>query len=125
MLVGRFAVAVDDTGGFSLPGEWLFMTSDGGNLCLVPDANEKCLVLLPKTLFDDEVLRVKRSTDLNEQKQRDSIGMSCREVSVGENGRIVIPVEMREKAGILSMATLVGCVRVVKIWSSDVESAEY
>lgn len=122
MFVGQFEVLLDGEGMLSLPEEWQFMISGFGKLCLVPDACERCLVLLPKTLFDEEILRLERSTDSEDQKQLDLIRMHYREISVDEQGgRIAIPLAMREKAGILSAAKLVGCIRAVKIKSSSTE----
>jgi len=116
--VGRFDVPVDVAGAFPLPEEWRFMAMDG--VYLVPDPCEKCLLLLTKETWDNEVALLKRSHDSDAPILLDQITKNGQEVSIDEDGRILIPIALRTQVGIASNASLLGCIRVIKIWATDV-----
>jgi len=120
VLVGRFDVPLDASGSFLVPEEWRFMMRNGGDVCLVLDLHEKCLLLLTKKALDDEVALLKRSHDLDAPIMLDQITKNAHVVSVAGDGRIVIPIALRTQVGITSSATLLGSVRVIKVWATDV-----
>jgi len=123
VIVGRFDVAIDMGGSFTLPEEWQFMVADDRNVCLMPDPQENCLLLLTKETLDDEVARLKRSVESDARLMIDQIAKNAHVFSVGKSGQIVIPAAQREYANIRSSATLLGCVRVAKVWASEVLNA--
>jgi len=118
VLIGRFDVKVTGSGTLVLPRDWRSLLVEDGAVCIMPDLHEPCLLLVRKSTLDQEIARLQdRKNGPDDERTLKCLSETARLVQVSEGGRLVIPAELRESAGIGKMASLVGNVRCVKVWS--------
>ncbi|MDR1682042.1 MAG: cell division/cell wall cluster transcriptional repressor MraZ [Candidatus Symbiothrix sp.] len=97
---------------------------DDQRLVLTPDLYQKCLVLYPRAAWEAEKNNMRSRLDLYDEEQ-----MSIYEAYVGRAnpvemdsmGRILIPKEFADEAGLKSDVRFVGIDDKIKVW----DEAEY
>lgn len=107
VFVGRYDQTLSPSGAFTVPEDWRFGVSGSRAFYILPDGSERCLDLVRGDSMERELAAVGMSA-LPEA--------ACRIVA-DEEWRIEIPRHLREMAGISDEVSLVGCFRMVKIWS--------
>ena len=79
--------------------------------------------VLSQEAFDDRVQTVKNSDLVPAKKAAilGSLSMLCREASVNDQGKLLVPKDLSEKAGILadSEVTLVGRGMHFEVWNNE------
>ena len=122
MLLGRFDVKVDKRGCVRIPSEWRKAMGIPSQMYLVKDAHEQCLDLIPKGRFDEYA-----SSDISDPDEsaiRDQIKQGAQLVTIGNSGRVRLDKNLRVEAAIHDTVAMVGEMRYVKLWNSDMLVAE-
>jgi len=120
VLMGRYDVKITGVGTLVLPRDWRSSLVEDGVVYVMPNLHERCLILLRKSALDDEIARLQtQMDDPNAKTTLKSITENAKLLQVDGRGRIVIPADQREFAGIGKMVSLVGNVRCVTVWATE------
>ncbi|MFV0482706.1 MAG: division/cell wall cluster transcriptional repressor MraZ [Bacteroidales bacterium] len=117
----RYQALVDDKGRFVLPSAY---KKQMGELALEPlvitmDPYKKCLHIYPKDYWEDELDRMEEMLDVDVPEQADFLEELYErfvEVTMAANGRLSIPVEYREYAGLKKEVLLSGVKNMIVLW---------
>jgi MraZ protein len=123
MFLGQHKHSLDAKGRLSIPKKFLEPLSDPGRARMFYGTRglEGCLFLLLSDDWEDLVKQV-RSSSLGDPKVRGFSRMffsMARELPVDGTGRILLPQEYRELAGIDREVLLVGVDRRIELWSPE------
>jgi len=118
--VGRYQHSLDDKGRLILPAKFRFGFERGGNLSPQIDG---CIGLWDQGGFQRQVSQ--RESVVNEgdkaarNKARYWASLS-REIEFDKQGRFVLPIDIREYAGISSEVIIVGALDHIELWDPTV-----
>ena len=123
LLCGTAEVAVDAKGRFALPVRYrdALRADRDGDCCLTRSVSEPCLWLYPGSEWErvaEQLSALPGLTDpLCRALQRQVLGgaVSCRPDS---QGRLLLPPELREAAGLEKRAFLIGFGNKLELWSA-------
>lgn len=123
MLIGRYASKVSSKGRVAVP---VKLREDLGKTAIIAQGYEKSLLLVAKTRWQDltSFLSDKPLTLGTARDTERFLYGSAFEAEFDEQGRIVIPQELRTFAGLTSEAVFLGLGQRVEIWSRE-RWAEY
>jgi len=121
VFVGRFDVSVNTDGIFMLPDDLKYILNAGSTVYLVPDGMEKCLDLIPKEEMENELARIRKQVKSDPRTNEILITMeqTASKIRIDSLGCIKIPKNLRLLVGIANEATLVGAIRMIKIWDPN------
>jgi MraZ protein len=92
------------------------------NKCMLTKFKDSYLTLYPyelwKEIFGAGVAKLRRS-DEDAIRLRRLLGMNSMEASLDPQGRIVVPAEYCQHAGIEKRVLIIGCMDEVQIWSPE------
>src|SRR5437667_11409632 len=108
MFIGRYQHTIDPKGRVSIPARYrTTLTQYEGNLIVVPQ--EQCLDVYPFTAWERVVGALNDQSQFDERLRR--VGRlwisRAKEVGLDRAGRILLPPDSRQQAGIAKAATLV------------------
>lgn len=81
-----------------------------------------CLVAYPQSVWERKAAELLEGDSLDpglQQYTRLVVGEADDELNFDQQGRVVIPIRLREAARLTDRVTLVGCVNRVEIWAKD------
>jgi MraZ protein len=117
---GRFDHAIDGKGRVSLPARYReSMAAMREDILVATTSDDRCLRAYPLRAFNEfeEKLAQKPSLDSRLRRlMRHYVGNAC-ECPVDGMGRVLIPPDLREYAGLQREVVFVGQVRFIEIWS--------
>lgn len=121
---GINAINIDAKGRLAIPARYRTSLDEsaGGQLIVTIDTDESCLLLYPLPFWEEIEQKVQALPALNpavRRIQRLLIGHAT-EVELDTNGRILLPVVLREYAQLEKEAMLVGQGNKFEIWSKPV-----
>lgn len=124
MLRGIAAVNVDPKGRFAMPVRYRPQLELGEKpqLVLTIDTEERCLLLYPMLAWEDienKLSKLPSFDPATRRVQRLLIGHAT-ECECDGQGRLLIPPELRDYAGIEKKLVLLGQGNKLEIWSEDV-----
>jgi len=125
MFRGINTVNLDEKGRIAIPvrcRELLDACCNDGQLIITIDTEEHCLLMYPLTYWEDIESKIERLPSFNyasRRIQRLLIGHAT-EVLLDSQGRILLPQELREYAGLQKKAVLVGQGKKFEIWDAKV-----
>ena len=120
---GNHAYKVDPKYRISIPTSW--RPESGGilNLQLSSDRGLPLIKVINEGAYSELVERIKSSDKTPREKSEllRLLAMRCREVTLNDQGKLLIPKDLSEKAGIApeSTVTLAGCGIHFEVWSKD------
>jgi MraZ protein len=118
MLTGSYAVTVTAEGRVTVPGQVRAGLAAGVYLC--PGLERGSLLLLPMETWARIRERVGASDLLDESVQPllRLLGMGC-EARLDSQGRLAIPAQLRERAGIERAAVMIGAFNRLELWNAQ------
>jgi MraZ protein len=124
-ITGTFTHTVDEKRRLSVPAKW---REFGTELALILWPKEKvgwCIRVLPPKKWADLVQQIENmpSDDPNKTFLTRFIGRRAVQVSVDNAGRICLPPDMAERAGIKDKAVLLGMFNKYEIWNPALAEA--
>ena len=119
LLTGKYKATLDEKGRISLPSP-LRKALNESELYLGKGI-ENCLWLYPKGDYKKMVDVVNETTDFFSENDRKIRGwvFSFQKVEIDKNGRIQIPQNFREIAGLLKDCRFTGQYEYIEIWDED------
>jgi MraZ protein len=121
LLTGKYKAALDEKGRINLPAP-LRKALDESELFL-GEGMENCLWLYPKNEYMEMLKEVKESTHPFSQKDRNIrrwlYSFQKVEVDKNKNGRIQIPQNIREIAGLSKDCIITGQYEYIEIWDEE------
>ena len=116
MLVGRYNQNIDAKGRVNIPSKF---RSSLGETFIVAVGDEKCVNIYPLDEWDAFMERV-ASVDVEDRAMiMRYIQDASAECDLDSQGRVVIPPEIREYAGLSKEIVVVGEQRKIEVWSLD------
>jgi len=117
---GRYDQKVDKKGRTSCPSAYRkLLTSESEESLVLVSAFEPCLRAYPQSSWRNFLKNLSDKSSFNPQVtmvKRAIIG-SAKEVPLDKLGRVLIPGDLRDYAGIDSQAVFVGSLQYIEIWS--------
>lgn len=123
MFRGINSATLDSKGRVALPTrvrESLDAVSDG-KLVVTIDTRDRCLLLYPLPLWEEVHKRLDALSNMNPNSrivQRLIIGYAT-DLEPDANGRLLLPAQLREYAGLDKRLNLVGQTNKIEIWSEE------
>jgi DNA-binding transcriptional regulator/RsmH inhibitor MraZ len=120
---GNHAYKVDPKYRISILTSWRPEPGGNLNLQLSSDHGLPMIKVLDEVAYSELVNRVK-SSDKTQREQGETLrllAMSVREVTLNDQGKLLIPKDLSEKAGIAPESTVIlaGCGIHFEVWSKD------
>ncbi len=119
MLVGKYQNSIDAKSRMIIPAKF---REELGTKCVVSKALDHCLEIHPMEeweSFVNEKLKVLSSFDPKARQLARYFASSAVECEVDKQGRLTIPQELREYAGIEKELVTVGAFEKIEVWSKD------
>lgn len=122
ILLGRYDRKLGRDKLLTLPVEWLSVLGDARHVFVLPDKSERCLNVIPPPVMEKELDRLRWEVlkDPEMLPALQTIGSMTEQLDLDRRHRIRISDKLLEWVGIKKSAVLVGCVRVIKVWSPEV-----
>ena len=92
-----------------------------GENCVITKGNDGCLFLLPKVEMDNILNKIENLSIFNSQLQKPLrfLFSSAVEIEEDNQGRFLLPANLREFAGITKDVVFVGVGNRAELWSED------
>ena len=123
MLIGSYEHTFDAKGRVFIPSKWRDNIGDMMvvTLGLLDSKSDRCIYGMSAPewdVFSDKLSKLP-ITDLGGQAVRRSLYASAAACEVDKQGRILIPAQLREQAGLVKDVTLIGVGDRVEIWDPE------
>ena len=120
---GTFAHSLDERGRIAVPARYREALADGGVLTRSPDG---CLELYPLQEFENtaQELAAERANRQRGRRLRREIYGRSWDVELDQQGRILIPQELREAARLRGPTVLLGRRECIEIWNQELWERE-
>ncbi|HIU26023.1 MAG TPA: division/cell wall cluster transcriptional repressor MraZ [Candidatus Copromorpha excrementigallinarum] len=119
MFVGKFNNSIDSKSRMIVPAK--FREGLGGK-CIIAKALDKCLTIYPVDeweKFAEEKLEILPAGNPQARKLKRHFYSSAAECDVDKQGRLTLPQELKEYAGIEKDLITVGSNKTIEIWSRE------
>lgn len=116
MLIGQYKSAVNEKGRCALPSKFRSVL---GNNVIVAKWYEGCLVIISPKKFGDLIEKITGKTEVLIRSVRDTdrfILGSSYEIVLDDQGRMVIPKQLRDFASIGDEAVFIGLANRIEVW---------
>lgn len=123
MFYGRFAHSIDDKGRLILPSK---IREQLGLAVYATRGMDRCLFLFPRSEWErlsEKIHQLPLTKKKARQFRRFFYGEAA-ELQVDKQGRILIPGYLREYAGLVSDAVLIGADEHLELWNADAYEQE-
>ncbi|WGZ95671.1 MAG: division/cell wall cluster transcriptional repressor MraZ [Candidatus Thiothrix putei] len=123
MFRGISSISIDPKGRFAMPAKYRedIVENAGGQIVITVDHTDKCLLVYPL----DQWLKVEKTLmslpNMNRRvrnMQRLILGHAA-ELDLDAQGRVLLPIPLREYAGLDKRAVLVGQANKLELWNAD------
>ena len=118
LFTGTFHHTLDAKGRLTIPNKLRVLTPEGGTLV---EGAESCLHFFPPEAWQTQVERMLQLDDLT-AGARDALRKffaSAEECQFDRQGRITIPIDLRQSAGITKDVAVVGVGTKIEIWKLE------
>lgn len=118
MFLGKYRHSLDAKGRLAIPAKFREHLPTGTVVTIAPDG---CLRVYPPEEFAAmrSNLRLSEATSPNERNLVRRLFSEAKDLDFDAQGRVLIPAELREQAGISSSAVIIGANNVVEVWSEE------
>ena len=120
--LGEYEATIDTKGRFLLPaGFKKQLPQEGGELFVINRGFEKCLTLYPMSSWEPIFSEISKLNDFDPKVRefRRYFFNGATELELDSAGRLLIPPNLREHAGIEKDIVLVGSVQKIEIWDKN------
>jgi MraZ protein len=117
--LGEYEATVDQKGRFLLPaGFKKQLPEQGGNLFVINRGFEKCLTLYPQQSWDPIFLQISKLNDFDPKVRefRRYFLNGATQVELDSAGRLLLPKNLTEHAGLQKDIVLVSALNKIEIW---------
>ncbi|WP_093068559.1 division/cell wall cluster transcriptional repressor MraZ [Thiothrix caldifontis] len=127
MFRGISSISIDPKGRFAMPAKYRedIVENAGGQIVITVDHTDKCLLVYPM----DQWLKVEKTLmslpNMNRRvrnMQRLILGHAA-ELDLDAQGRVLLPIPLREYAALDKRAVLVGQANKLELWDADIWDA--
>ena len=117
VFLGEYQHSVDDKGRMVLPSRFRSGLADG---CVVTKGQERCLFVFPMARWREEVERFSSlpRTDARARRLARSFFAGASAQELDANGRVQLPPNLRDYAGLGKEVTVIGVSDRVEIWNT-------
>ena len=129
MLIGTYSHALDSKGRVFIPSKW---RESVGDMLIVmhwilPGHDQCCLFAMSLNEWDQFSARLSQlpMTDLAAQEVKRRLYANAAACEVDKQGRILLPAQLRDLAGIRSDATLIGVGNRIELWNPSALEDHY
>ena len=121
---GTIDAKTDEKGRVFVPSQFrkILQREEEEGLVLRRDIFEHCLVLYPKSVWDEQVDAVRARTNTFDRHQRQGLRLftaDAEEITLDSGGRMLIPRRYLEHAGIKNDVRFIGVDDTIEIWSKQ------
>ena len=121
---GNIDAKLDDKGRVFVPSSFrkILQREESQGLILRRDVFQKCLVLFPKEVWDEQVDAITARTSMFDRQGRDALRRfvaGAENVAMDSGGRILIPRRYLEEADIKSDVRFIGVDNTIEIWQKQ------
>ncbi len=120
MLIGEYRYSVDPKGRIFVPAK---LREETGDTFIVSKAMDDCLNLYTPEQWKMFSEKLTSLSDIKARSVKRFIFSTAQEVNVDSQGRICIPQNLREYAGLTKEAVIIGVETRIEIWSAEAYSA--
>ena len=120
-LLGEYEATIDSKGRFLVPGSLKKQLPDGESRMIISRGIEKCLTLYPMSSWEPIVARIRSLNDFEpnvREFKRLFLG-GATEVELDSAGRLLLPTQLKEYAGLGKDITLAADLDKINIWDSN------
>jgi len=124
---GIYKVSLDERGRFAMPVRFreLLRARSDGKLVVTVDRRDKCLLLYPEsdwTVVEKQIEALSNVRPAARQLQRMLIGFAI-ESELDSAGRVLLPLTLRDYAGLEKRVAVLGQSNKLELWDEDVLNA--
>jgi MraZ protein len=119
LLTGEFKATLDEKGRISLPAH-LRRVLNESSICITQGMDD-CLWLHPASEYTEMMNEIRKNTDRFSRKDRDIRRriFNSHDVEIDKAGRIPIPQNFRELAGLSKDCMILGQIDYIEIWDEE------
>jgi MraZ protein len=120
-LLGEYEATIDSKGRFLVPGSLKKQLPEGESRLVISRGFEKCLTLYPLSSWEPLVARIRQLNDFDpkvREFKRLFLG-GATEVELDSAGRLLLPPQLKEFAGLSKDITLAADLDKINIWDSS------
>ncbi len=120
MFMGNYTHSIDDKSRLAIPSEWR-ATGEGSVTWVITQGFDNCLLLYTEVEWQNFVEQIKKlpyAHQKNRMIMRKTVA-PARYVHIDKQGRVLIPGNLREYAGINKEAVLAGMLTRIEIWDKE------
>ena len=118
-LVGRFDHALDPKKRLTIPSEWRMALGSPDFVYVMPDAEEKCLNLIPREVMEARIAELQGEAlmDASLNAALQTIGENSELLQLDVQGRIRICDALLGYANLNGTVSMIGAFRMAKLWN--------
>ncbi len=119
---GNIDAKVDEKGRVFVPSSFrkILQREDETGLILRRDVFQRCLVLYPKSVWDEQVDAITARTSMFDRQGRDALRRfvaGAEDITLDSGGRMLIPKRYLAEADIETEVRFIGVDNIIEIWS--------
>lgn len=127
--IGQFTVRLDAKNRAFMPAGFRRILQQSGNQTLVvrKDYFENCLVVYPASQWEAETARVRARLNRFDESQQmvyRKMVSEAQELQLDSNGRILLPKQLLDKAGIKQDVLFVGMEQTIELWNPQLAAGQ-
>lgn len=120
---GRSSNSVDGKGRLAIPAKMRrVMTPEAQDTFTATRGIEDCILLYPLDVWEEQEERIDELNQYADEETRHfvrTIMMWAEDITLDKQGRVVLPAELRDFAGIDETAVVIGAVDHLEVWDPD------
>ncbi len=119
MLIGKYENLIDEKSRIVIPAKF---REDLGRICVVAEGIDNCLCIYSVEEWDNYIKKLKNlpNTDTVARNYLRKLYMSASDQEIDKQGRVKIPSEIRESAGIVKELITIGSITKIEVWSKEI-----
>lgn len=125
---GNIDAKVDEKGRVFVPSSFrkILLREESQGLILRRDVFQRCLVLFPQEVWDEQVNAITARTNMFDRQGRDALRRfvaGAESITLDSGGRMLIPRRYLEESGIQNEVRFIGVDNTIEIWNRQAADA--
>ena len=125
---GNIDAKVDEKGRVFVPSSFrkILLRGESQGLILRRDVFQRCLVLFPQEVWDEQVNAITARTNMFDRQGRDALRRfvaGAESITLDSGGRMLIPRRYLEESGIQNEVRFIGVDNTIEIWNRQAAEA--
>ena len=125
---GNIDAKVDEKGRVFVPSSFrkILLREESQGLILRRDVFQRCLVLFPQEVWDEQVNAITARTNMFDRQGRDALRRfvaGAESITLDSGGRMLIPRRYLEESGIRNEVRFIGVDNTIEIWNRQAAEA--